>query len=450
MVYGRRRVGKTALVRRFAQDRPAVYYMATRLPERQQLADLARAVGEHFDDPLLRENGFADWRQFFAWLGRRREKFLLVLDEFPYLVEANPALPSLWQKGWDESLAATRVRVVLMGSSVAMMERETLAERSPLYGRRTGQLRLEPFAFREAARFLPRFSFEDQVRAFSILGGIPYYLTRFDDARPLAENVRAAVLEPGAVLREEVEFLLREELQEPRVYFAILQALAQGKRRSSEIANAAGLSHGTLSKYLGVLQALNLVRREVPVTESAPEKSKRGLYEIVDPYVAFWFRHVLSRRSLLEAGRYGEAAAGVLAELDLWASSAYEEICRREVARGLLDERLGVRWAAVGRWWEADREVDLVAFDRTRRCLLVGECKWSRRLVGADALVRLDEAAEPLCRAFPGARVVRALFSRSGFTADVERRAAADPDLLLIHGLSLVPLRGRGRGTHDA
>lgn len=450
MVYGRRRVGKTALVRRFAQDRPAVYYMATRLPERQQLADLARAVGEHFDDPLLRENGFADWRQFFAWLGRRREKFLLVLDEFPYLVEANPALPSLWQKGWDESLAATRVRVVLMGSSVAMMERETLAERSPLYGRRTGQLRLEPFAFRDAARFLPRFSFEDQVRAFSILGGIPYYLTRFDDARPLAENVRAAVLEPGAVLREEVEFLLREELQEPRVYFAILQALAQGKRRSSEIANAAGLSHGTLSKYLGVLQALNLVRREVPVTESAPEKSKRGLYEIVDPYVAFWFRHVLSRRSLLEAGRYGEAAAGVLAELDLWASSAYEEICRREVARGLLDERLGVRWAAVGRWWEADREVDLVAFDRTRRCLLVGECKWSRRLVGADALVRLDEAAEPLCRAFPGARVVRALFSRSGFTADVERRAAADPDLLLIHGLSLVPLRGRGRGTHDA
>ncbi|MBN1770544.1 MAG: ATP-binding protein [Deltaproteobacteria bacterium] len=320
-----------------------------------------------------------------------------------------------------------------------MMERETLAERSPLYGRRTGQLRLQPFAFRDAARFLPKYSFEDQVRAWSMLGGIPYYLTRFDDARPLAENLRTALLEPGAVLRDEVEFLLREELQEPRVYFALMQALAQGKRRPSELANAVGIPHSSLGKYLGVLQSLDLVRRDVPVTESAPEKSKRGLYGIVDPYVAFWFRHVFSRRSLLEAGRTAEAAAEISADLDLWASGAYEALCRDEVRRGLLDERLGVRWAAVGRWWEADREVDLVAFDADRACLLLGECKWSRGRVGQDVLARLEASAEPLTRRFPKKRVVRALFSRSGFTADLERRALADPDLLLVHGLSPSP-----------
>jgi hypothetical protein len=318
-----------------------------------------------------------------------------------------------------------------------MMERETLAERSPLYGRRTGQLRLQPFGFRDAARFLPNYTFEDQVRAWSMLGGIPYYLTRFDDARPLAENLRTALLEPGAVLRDEVEFLLREELQEPRVYFAIMQALAQGKRRPSEVANAVGLPHSSLGKYLGVLQALDLVRRDVPVTESAPEKSKRGLYGIVDPYVAFWFRHVFSRRSLLEAGRTAEAAAEISAELDLWASASYEELCRAEVRRGLLDDRLGVRWAAVGRWWEPHRELDLVAFDSKRTRLLVGESKWSRGRVGLDVLQRLEAAAAPLLRAFPGARLVRALFSRSGFTADLERRASSDPDLLLVHGLSL-------------
>ncbi|MBI5485953.1 MAG: ATP-binding protein [Deltaproteobacteria bacterium] len=427
--------------------------MAARLPGPLQLADLGRAVGRHFDEPLLRDDGFVDWSRFFDWLGRRSDRFLLVLDEFPYLVEADPAVPSLWQRGWDQALARTRACVVLMGSSVSMMERETLAERSPLYGRRTGQLRLQPFGFRDAARFLPRFSFEDQVRAYSMLGGIPYYLTRFDDARPLAHNLRTALLEPGAVLRDEVEFLLREELQEPRVYFAVMQAIAQGKRRSSEIANAVALPYSSLGKYLGVLQSLDLVRREVPVTEAVPEKSKRGLYAIVDPYVAFWFRHVFSRRSLLEVGRTAEAAAEISAELDLWASAAYEEICRQEVRRGLLDDPAGVRWAAVGRWWEPGHELDLVAYDAGRGCLLVAECKWSRRPVGLDVLAQLERAAEPLCRSFPGARVLRALFSRAGFTADLVRRAAGDPDLVLVRGLSLSPgaaARPPGAGPSEA
>ena len=437
ILYGRRRVGKTALLREFARSKPALYYMATRLPEAQQLRELGEIAGIFFHDPLLAENGFRDWRQVLAYLARRPEPFLFLLDEFPYLVEANPALASLWQKGWDEGLSASRAKVVLSGSSVAMMERETLAHGSPLYGRRTGQLKLEPFPFREARKFFPRYGLEDQIRAFAILGGIPYYLSRFDDGVPLLENVRDQIFSRGAVLREEVEFLLREELQEPRVYFAILQALAQGKRKSSEIAGATGLVHGTLSKYLSVLQNLALVTREVPATETAPEKSKRGLYAVADPFVRFWFRFVLSQRNLLEMDQTAKASQAVGKALDDFTASIYEEICRDEANRGLLGDATGIRWSGARRWWDRTREVDVLAFSEDRRRVLLGECKWSKKAVGTNVLEELEAAFSATGLSAKDQKPVFVLFSRSGFTTQLLGVAKARQDVVLVRGLSV-------------
>ena len=438
ILYGRRRVGKTALLREFSRSKPAIYYMATRLPEAQQLKELGEQVGSLFADPLLVENGFRDWRQVMAYLARRREPFLLLLDEFPYLVEANPALASLWQKGWDEGLAASGVKVVLSGSSVAMMERETLAHGSPLYGRRTGQLKLEPFPFREARKFLPRFDTEDQIRAFAILGGIPYYLARFDDAVSLLENLREQVFARGAILREEVEFLLREELQEPRVYFAILQALAQGKRKPSEIAGATGLVHGTLSKYLSVLQNLALVTREVPATETAPEKSKKGLYAVADPFVRFWFRFVLSQRNLLEMDKTAKAVQTVAKALDDFTAPVYEGICRDEVNRGLLDGAADAVWSGARRWWDRAREVDILAFSEDRRRVLLGECKWSKKAVGVNILEDLETAFPCTGLSDTGRKPIFALFSRAGFTPQLVRLTKDRQDVLLISGLTVL------------
>jgi hypothetical protein len=438
VLYGRRRVGKTALLRRFAVGKPALYYMATRLPEAQQLRELGAAVGEFFADPLLRDQGFRDWPQLLAYLARRRERFAFLLDEFPYLVEANPALASLWQKGWDEGLAASSARVVLAGSSIAMMERETLAHRSPLYGRRTGQLKLEPFPFREARRFLPRYGFEDQVRAYAILGGLPFYLARCDDRRPLAENVRRAAFDRGGVLREEVDFLLREELREPRVYFAILQAIALDKRKPAEIANATSLTHGTLSKYLSVLQSLRLVTREVPATEVAPDKSKKGLYRIADPFVRFWFRFVLGQRHLLEMDQVARAARILDAGLDEFVAPVYEEVCRDEVARGVLDAATGAEWTGAGRFWDRNTEVDVVAFAADRGRVLLGECKWSRQPVGTNVLQELEAARFAPGVAAGGRRVTFALFARAGFTPGLRAAVRGRGDVVLVHGLTPV------------
>lgn len=495
VLYGRRRTGKTALIRQFARQPgaqsearpgarrragamrhglPLVHYIAARLPEAQQLAELGQAVGAALGDVILAESGFREWRQLLDLLATGR--FALALDEFPYLVESNPGVSTLVQRAWDTSLAGSNGWLLLCGSSVAMMERETLDAASPLFGRRTGQLRLEAFGFEAARHFLGGYSFDDAIRAFAILGGIPHYLQLVDPGRPLADNVRSLALDVGAPLADEVEFLLREELVEVRVYYGVLAAIAAGKQKFGEIVNATHLAPNVITKYLAVLQALGLVRREVPASEHAPEKSKRGLYRICDPLVRFSFRHLLPLRALLQSGRTDEALAVVMADVDTMASWAYEEVCRELVASGRLPfeerreaagrgrgeashRRPGVGSRArpgqapdrdpgqivdreprpneiqrTGRWWTRTDAIDVVAFGARR--ILAGEVKWSRRPVGEDVLRGLEEK---VARAGWTDRATFALFSRSGFTPAVRAAAAARPDLLLVHRLEIVP-----------
>ncbi len=440
VLYGRRRIGKTSLLRQFVTSRRACHYVATRLPEQQQLVELGRALGAAVDEPLLVESGFASWEQVFGFLSRLGDRLALAIDEFPYLVEANPALSSLWQRAWDERLSDSKAFVVLCGSSIAMMEREILDQGAPLFGRRTGQLELGPLGFIAARAFWPRYGFTDQVRAFSLTGGVPYYLRLVDDTRPVMANVEARLLALGAALRDEVEFLLRQELREPRIYFGILLAMAGGKRKPSEIANATGLAATTLNKYLSVLRGLGLVEREVPVTQTRPEKSKLGLYRICDPFVRFWFRFILPQRGLLETGRGAQARATIAAELDAFASQTYEDICRAEVRRGLLDEITGRRWLRCGRWWDRQAEVDLVATDADGSAALFGECKFSRRKLGVNVLRDLLAAADRV----PLHATERhlALFSRAGFTDGLRAEARKRDDLHLVEGLE--PGRGEG------
>jgi len=276
------------------------------------------------------------------------------------------------------------------------------------------------------------------VRAWSVLGGVPYYLQLFDDRRNLRVNIRTAILDTGAPLQEEVEFLLRQELREPRVYFGILAAIAAGKRKLGEILNATGLPGPTIAKYLSVLQGLGLVLREVPATELHPEKSKKGLYAIADPFVRFWFRFVLPQRALLETGRADEAARRVDSELDAFAAFAYEDICRQEVNHGLLDDATGRRWERAGRWWTRNAEIDLLAFAGDGDSVLFGEAKWRRRPIGTNILRDLEGVSE-LVELPPAVRAKHyALFSRSGFTDAMRREAATRPDVFLVHGLNII------------
>jgi hypothetical protein len=435
VIYGKRRVGKTELIKRFVKDRPHVYFLAQQISEQENLKMLGRLVGEHFGDLVLTERGFDDWRMFFEYLKRRaRERLVVAVDEFPYLVESNKGIPSIFQAGWDEHLKNAPVFLILCGSSISMMERSVLGHKAPLYGRRTGQILLQPFSFREAAGFFPGLKFEDRLAYFSILGGNPSYLNRLDPDISLEDNLTDCLLSPTAPLYSEVEFLLREELREPRKYFAILKAVALNRTRISEIVNETGFEKSGLHKYLFVLEDLRLIRKEHPVTEKNPLKSKKGIYKLQDQFIKFWFRHVLPNKSRLEEGRTGPVLEAIKADLPALEAENYEALAA-EILRDL--ESKVFRFDRVGRWWDRNEEIDLVALDEKENRILFGEAKWSVKPVGVNILEDLRRKSRLVDWRRASRKERFCLFSRSGFTEELLRVASGE-GIALFHKDRLV------------
>jgi uncharacterized protein len=305
VLYGRRRVGKTELLQQFCQARRAVYFLAAQVRDRDNLRAFRNAVAESLGDDLARDIVFPDWVSALSFLAERAQgkRLVVVLDEFPYLCESNPSLPSQIQKFWDTRGKNSSLLVVLCGSQVSFMEKEVLAERSPLFGRRTAQRRLEPLEPLATLDFFPRWELRDRVLAYSILGGMPAYLSRFDDALSLRQNIVRDMLRPEGYLFEEVQFLLRSELTNPATYNSLLAAVARGASRLADIALEVGVDSTTANKYLSVLRELHLVEREIPLSDPDPLRSRRGSYRIADRFLQFHFRHLQPHLSLIHAGR---------------------------------------------------------------------------------------------------------------------------------------------------
>ena len=434
VLYGRRRVGKTELLRTFCQDKPHVFFVADLGTEEGQLAEFTRQIGVFTSGDADLLAPFTSWEAAFNYLtNQTNQRVVVVLDEFTYLIHVNDALPSVFQKLWDTQLQNTQVMLVLCGSYVGMMEQEVLAYRSPLYGRRTGQWRLQPLSFWDARKMLTHFSLDDQVRAYALLGGVPAYLRQFDTSQTLLRNIEERVLTLGAFLYDEPRFLLLQELREPSRYFAILEAVAGGRTRQNEIAQATKIATTSISFYLKTLQEMGLLNRVVPATETNPAKSRQGIYQIADSYFRFWFRFVYPNRSLLERGETSQVMARVRDQLDQYVGPAFEAICQESIWRmqGKADAALPISFTptAVGYWWNRQEEIDLVAFGE--RQAIIGECKWSRRRVGENILDELKRKAQPLSAQQGWEGVQYALFSRSGFSETLQVRAA-DEGVALI------------------
>jgi AAA+ ATPase superfamily predicted ATPase len=430
IVYGRRRVGKTEILKQFIRDKPAVYFLGDRRPERDQLRELSRRLGTYFGDEFVGRKGFTDWLEAFEYLQSRTKKpFILVIDEYPYLVEGNRATSSLFQKGWDETLRTIPLFLILCGSSMAMMELETLAHRSPLYGRRTGDLLVQPLDFTEAWAFFPRLSFEEMLAYYTVLGGVPAYLLQFNPRKPLATNVRDNILTRGTFLFREVEFLLKEELREPRNYLAILKAIASGRRKFGEIVNDTGLQKNVLHKYLHILEDLRLVERETPVTERKPLRSKRSLYRLDDAFVAFWLEYVYPYKSDLELGDPSPSLREFRKSFPHHLSHVYELVSRELLLR---TEGLPFSLQRIGRWWDRNEEIDIVGLNEESKGILFGEVKWSTKAVGIDIYHRLREKSQRVEWKRKGRREVFALFSKSGFTRQM-LQVARKEKVILFH-----------------
>ena len=361
VLYGRRRVGKTELLQQFCKrpGRRSVYHLAAQVRDRDNLRGFRDALRDGLGDPLVEGVEFTDWSAALSFAAERAgdERLVVVLDEFPYLCEGCKGLPSLLQQFWDSRGKRSRLMLVLCGSQMSFMEKEVLAERSPLFGRRTAQRRLEPLPPAEALRFFPRWKLADRVLAYAILGGMPAYLQRFDDRRSLRENLLRELLRPEGYLFDEVNFLLRTELTNPATYNSILGAVAGGAERVGDIALWVGVDSTTANKYLHVLRELRLVDREIPVTDPDPLRSRRGTYRVADRFVAFHFRHLQPHLSLVEAGR-GASVLERFIEPDLarlWDEArtdfVLDHLARR--AAELLDEEVVEVGRSRGAWVRA-------------------------------------------------------------------------------------------------
>jgi len=401
VIYGRRRVGKTCLLHKFIKDKKHTYFLCTKGNEIEQIRLLSGFIAESMGDAVVAQSPFSDWRTLFMYLQSRigGERFVLVIDEFPYLINANSAVTSIFQKYWDEYLTGTNIMLVLCGSSISMMEREVLAYNSPLYGRRTGQWKVEPMTFEESLDFFPpETDIEEAVKIYSITGGIPFYLTELDPGKPAIDNILENVARKGRMLYEEGEFLIREELREPLTYFSILSALSAGNTKQTQIADNIGMATTALPRYLSTLERLGFIEKNTPVTDYS--RSKKTVYRIKDHFVNFWFSFIYPYKSYIEEGNYSRYKEVLNRDFNKHVSFVFEDISRDLIRKLGSANNLPFGFTKIGMWYghyrdlatgmRKELEIDIVALDDDAGTIALIECKW-KDLSKKDALDVLEQ-----------------------------------------------------------
>lgn len=394
-VYGRRRVGKTELLVQLATGKPTVYFTASDKLRTPQIGGFMRAAAEWLENPSLGEAAPASWEAAFKLVigaAPKNRKLLLVMDEFQWACQSSPELPSVIQRLWDhEWQHSGRLLLILCGSFVGFMEREVLGSRSPLYGRRTASIQLEPFGFREAADFHPQWSLEEKARAYFVCGGIPAYLRRFDPYLSVTQNVAREFFEIDAYFKGEPEFLLREELTELKQAASILEAVALGRRGQGEIARAVGLSTSALAPHLKSLVNLGYLERLFPLSPNRPPRNA-VVYRIADPLLRFWFRFLEPNWSLLRRYTAERAFEHIVAhQWDAYCGEAFERLCRE--ALPLLYEAEGISGRSqVGEYWAREAQIDVVGL-RGDGWIDLGECRWPARSSLTEAARELSVRA---------------------------------------------------------
>jgi len=444
LVYGRRRVGKTTLLLKWAEEvgLPLIYWVAARDSSANVRLGVTRAVWTWAYPGSQSVPRFETWAEVFEAIANliSDQRVILILDEFAYAVESDPSLPSYFQAAWDHHFKQSNVILVLSGSHIGMMV-NLLGYQAPLYGRFTAHLHLKPLPFAATADFFPRYTAAERVAVYAILGGVPAYLERFDDAESISSNVRREIMSPTGIFRIEPFFLLSDEVREPRNYVAVLRAIGEGHHTLDAITLAAGLTKQHVSSYLSRLQELHLVERRVPVTvpPARAGQSHQGLYHLRDHYHRFYFRFLDPHRNLLEQGQMDFVWQQIQDQMRAFVgTTAFEELCRDWVWRQVAVRRFPFLPQDVGAHWGKGVQVDVVAINWQDKAILLGEAKWGTDPVGEAVIHNLIEGKAPrVLAALPdggeGWAVHFAFFARVGFTEAAQAEAKK-------HGAILVDL----------
>jgi len=436
IIYGKRRIGKTELVKEFIKDKTSAYYLATKTSASDQLSTASQTIFGDLKDEVVVNIKFENWRNFFDVLGARIAENdtpkIIVVDEFPYLAESDPAISSLFQYGWDERLKKTKTMLILMGSSISMMYKHTLNYSAPLYGRRNSSMLIEPFTFQEAKKFLDKGNFEKQFSLFALVGGIPAYLSQLDSSKSVDWNLVNILLRKNSFLRTEPELLISEEFQEPRTYLTILKAIGLNQTKFGELSNNFSLDNTQLPFYLKTLLELRLIKKEVPITEKNPETSKKGSYSIGDNFLRFFFSFVLPNTSMIESEDLEMVVKLKTQTLKHLFAKAYEDTTTEFIKKAIKDEYLP-SFYQFGRWWDSSTEIDLVCLNEPDDSILFVETKWNDKPVDSKIYWELVSKSESVKWGSNARKKYFALVSKNGFTDEL-KQLSKEQKILLIQG----------------
>ena len=423
ILYGRRRVGKTRLLTHWMTQtgRRALYWVAEPTSPHDQLRAFSQAIYNlaNPQHPAPGEFAYATWAQAWQQIAplTQSARLALFVDEFTYLLEAEPGIAGIIQNVWDHTLKQTNLFLTLSGSHLGMMQRQVLSYQAPLYGRATAQLRLLPLPFGVTRAFFPHYDADERVAVYAIWGGIPAYWERLDPSASISDNIRRQLLTANSLMQEEPRLLLQDFVTEPNNYVSILRAIAHGAREQKEIAGRTGLPSSHISKYLSTLREAGFVERRVPVT--ARDTSRLGRYHIIDPYLRFYYRFLAARQAQLALGLHDQALAEIRRHLlDFIGTYTWEELCREWLLRAGAVGDLPFVPDQVGSTWTRQAQVDVAGMNSMEKTLILGECKWSPQQVGHDVLADLVDKTRLVVPAQGHWTVYYLGFARGGWSSE--------------------------------
>ena len=416
-IYGRRRVGKTALIREFIKDKKAVFYTAAENSMSRNLALLSKAI-------LGTDASYRSFEDAFeaVYAMAKTDKTVFVIDEYPYAAKSHKPLSSLLQQYIDNKFKQTNIFIILCGSSMSFMEEQVLGYKSPLYGRRSGQIKLEPFSFEVSRQYHKSFDNREQAVLYGITGGIPQYLELMDGGKSLKHNIIHSFLTSDTMLFEEPANLLKQELREPQIYNDIITAIAGGSSQLNKISDKSYVGDTSkTNKYLRSLVSLGIVKKEESVLAKPGRKS---VYRLNDGMFRFWYRFVPQNLAKIHLGLGESVYAGIEPQIPAFMGEVFEDICRQWLWRENAANRLSFDFQDCGRWWGAnplrkeEQEIDILAFDAGNRQAMFCECKWTNEKMHESVIDSLiDKSAM-----FEYERKHYSFFSKSGFSPAALKR----------------------------
>jgi AAA+ ATPase superfamily predicted ATPase len=433
IIYGRRRVGKTALIKEFCKNKKSIYFLAREATSELNLKNFSKDVYKTTNEKLVKSSIFTDWEVAFDYIYQitEKERLVLVIDEYPYLANGFNPISSILQAHIDENFKNSKLFLILCGSSISFMENQVLGYKSPLYGRRTAQFKILPFNFFEAKQFLKEFNPENQAVLYGVTGGVPEYLNQINPDLTVKDNIINLFLSPSGHFYEEPTNLIKQELREPSTYNGIIEAIARGATKLNEISIKAGnLETNKCAKYLRSLIDLGIVKKEIPVTESV---SKKSIYLLDDQLFRFWYRFVFPNMSSIVTG-LGEQLydSEIAPNLSDYMGLEFEHICKQYFFELMRKDELPFFIGKIGRWWgndpnlKCETEIDILTFKN--KDAVFAECKWKNEKIDLAVLEKLILKS----KIFKYKNNYFYLFSKSGFTKAVYDKAEENKKIRLF------------------